>query len=138
MKVYIDMDNTISNAGDFSTLFSNSQFFISQKPLQKNIAWILENFSSNNELYILSAVPATLREKAIQQKNQWLDRYFPFVRKNDRLYIITHNGHVDKSRIADARNNILIDDSLQNLEKWRNAGGIAIDINRKEVYNHHE
>ena len=137
MKVYIDMDNTISNAGDFSTLFSDPQFFISQEPLQENITWILENFSNSNELYILSAVPATLK-KAIQQKNQWLNRHFPYVEKNDRLYVITHNGHADKSRIADARNNILIDDSLQNLEKWRNAGGIAIDINMKEVYNHHE
>ena len=137
MKVYIDMDNTISKAGDFSTLFSDPQFFISQEPLQENIAWILENFSNSNELYILSAVPATLK-KAIQQKNQWLNRHFPYVEKNDRLYVITHNGHADKSKIADARNNILIDDSLQNLEKWRNAGGIAIDINRKEVYNHHE
>lgn len=131
-KIYIDMDNTISNAGDFTTLFTDKDFFINQEPLQENITWLLAEFPKNDK-YILSAVPARIRKNAIQQKNQWLDRHFP-IAKNDRLYVITYNGHANKVKIADVIGNILIDDSMQNLLQWKNAGGIAISaITRKEV-----
>ena len=48
---------------------------------------------------------------------------------------IVPNG-IAKSSVVDVRGNILIDDSIRNLEDWKNSGGIPLYFGNKECSFH--
>ena len=55
-----------------------------------------------------------------------------FVRqKLQEISIITVPKSIDKARMVQAKNSILIDDYIGNLEKWKAAGGIGVRFSTK-------
>ena len=80
IKIYVDMDGVIAdydvgNASDYDT----------KRPLTTSISKI-EAISKldNIELFILSI---TRKDEGIDQKNNWLDKFAPFFKKENRVII---------------------------------------------------
>lgn len=86
--IFIDMDGTIAEykgpndkiiIEDYSKVFN---MYISKRPV-KIVLDAIKKLYENDEYYIISAAP---NERAIQEKDEWLDKYFP-VKKENRYYI---------------------------------------------------
>lgn len=69
------------------------------------------------EVYILSQPMP--RPTSIDEKNYWLDKFFPFIPRYKRIYTF------DKWLLA-GENRILIDDNTENLLQWTQHRGTAI------------
>ena len=126
-KVYLDMDGTIADlygqpdwleaiCSEASGLFLRARPLVSEKVL-------LEKFPKEKyEIVILSMTPkdASLEycEKVIEEKNAWIDKYFPSLTK--RIY--KKYGH--NKNLKNSANAILIDDNEIIRNNWR---GIALN-----------
>lgn len=145
-KIYFDIDDTLSK---YSENIKSSG--ISTKDTAKNLEfWVnadvmdgapeLFKFCKDNfkEVEILSAVPSHSKEKfsttgeefyplPIQGKIEWVKKNFGDVKFN-----WTKNGK-DKNKFAN-QNTVLIDDKVDNVKHFSNAGGIGILFsNSKQV-----
>ena len=63
--------------------FCCSQLFLHLKPVKHVIDFVKNNFDLN-EVYICSAVANSV---VWDEKNQWLDKYFPEIPKQNRLFV---------------------------------------------------
>lgn len=113
-KVYLDMDGTIADLygqknwlerlkSEDTTIFLECQPLISEKQL-------LELFPSDKyEISILSMTPnkcsKEYHNQVIQQKNEWLDKYFPSITK--RIY----KKYGNNKNLKNSINAILVDDN---------------------------
>lgn len=86
-SMFVDMDGVIT---DYN--FGKKLDFLNKRPLNTNIR-TLEKISKlpNINLYILSICR---EEKEIDYKNQWLDKYAPYFKKDNRI-IIPRDKHTD-------------------------------------------
>lgn len=113
-KVYLDMDGTIADLygqknwlerlrKEDTTIFLECQPLISEKEL-------LRLFPSDKyDIRILSMTPLNCSDnyhkQVIQQKNEWLDKYFPSIKK--RIY----QRYGNNKNLKNSCNAILIDDN---------------------------
>lgn len=87
--IMLDMDGTIAAYGkskydiDGNKDFCCSQLFLHLKPVKHVIDFVKSNFDLN-EVYICSAVANSV---VWDEKNQWLDKYFPEIPKQNRLFV---------------------------------------------------
>lgn len=87
--IMIDMDGTIAAYGkskydiDGNKDFCCSQLFLHLKPVKHVIDFVKNNFDLN-EVYICSAVANSV---VWDEKNQWLDKYFPEIPRQNRLFV---------------------------------------------------
>lgn len=126
-KVYLDMDGTIADlygqSGWLGALRSEaSGIFLRARPLVSEKV-LLEKFPKEKyEIVILSMTPkgASLEycEKVIEEKNAWVDKYFPSLTK--RIY--KKYGH--NKNLKNSANAILIDDNEIIRNNWR---GVALN-----------
>lgn len=77
IKLYVDMDGVIA---DYD--FGNPLDFKNKRPLLTNIK-VLEKVSKlkNVDIHILSVCK---KDVQIKEKNDWLDKYAPFIKKENR------------------------------------------------------
>ena len=89
--IFIDMDGTIAEykgpndkiiIEDYSKVFN---MYISKRPV-KIVLDAIKKLYENDEYYIISAAP---NERAIQEKDEWLDKYFPVKKREPLLYKIS-------------------------------------------------
>ena len=87
--IMLDMDGTIAAYGkskydiDGNKDFCCSQLFLHLKPVKHVIDFVKSNFDLN-EVYICSAVANSI---VWDEKNQWLDKYFPEIPRQNRLFV---------------------------------------------------
>lgn len=87
--IMLDMDGTIAAYGkskydiDGNKDFCCSQLFLHLKPVKHVIDFVKNNFDLN-EVYICSAVANSV---VWDEKNQWLDKYFPEITRQNRLFV---------------------------------------------------
>lgn len=80
IKIYIDMDGVIA---DYDV--GKPGNFDKKRPLYTSIDKLKEiSFMDNVSLYILSI---TRKNIGIYEKNIWLDKYMPFIDKNNRFIL---------------------------------------------------
>jgi len=107
IKMYIDMDGVIA---DYDVL--NAANYDKKRPLKTNIK-ILEEISKypNIEMYILSI---TRYNEGYNEKQIWLDKHMPFIKKDNRIIISREANNFQKSKILKSKylKNINKDDSL--------------------------
>ena len=71
-----------------------------KRPLYSNIKQIEEiSHYDNIELYILSV---TRHNEGIKQKQVWLDKYMPFIKKENRILLSRENNKMKRSRFIKA------------------------------------
>ena len=129
IMLYVDMDGVIA-AYDVG----NPSDFLNKRPLMNNIKQI-EDISKieNVEVYILSICR---KDFQIDEKNQWLDKYAPFFKKENRNIISkeTVSGYtsaeIKTNFLKEVKTNkqvILIDDDNMVLKDVRqNVEGIIV------------
>lgn len=126
-RLYLDMDGTIADLyridGWLERLeSSDSNLFIECKPIITQ-AQLFEVFPSNEyDISILSMTPKGCSDSyatdVIRQKNEWLDEYFPDLKK--RIY----KKYSYNKNLKNSENSILVDDNAKIRECYR---GIALD-----------
>ena len=125
--VYLDMDGTIANLygienwlprlrNEDESIFLECAPIVTESELRRHFP------ESLYDVRILSMTPMNASTEycmnVINQKNAWLDKYFPSISK--RIYRkYGHNKNLKNSQYA-----ILIDDSKSIRESWR---GLAFD-----------
>ena len=108
VRLYLDMDGTIV---DYD--FGNPDNYDTKRPLMERINKLKEiiKLFDNVELYILTICH---KEKNVLEKNIWLDKYIPEIKKDNRIIIIRDvNGSKssgDKKR--DYFNNLNTSDTI--------------------------
>jgi len=107
IKLFIDMDGVIA---DYD--FGSAKRFDKKRPLYDSIKK-LEVISKmkNIELYILSVTRLNI---GINEKNTWLDKYVPFIKKENRIIISREENDFESSSILKALylNNLKTTDTI--------------------------
>ena len=122
LKIFVDMDGVVADY-DIGTDLDYSI----KRPLYSNIKQIEEISHYNNiELYILSI---TRHNEGINQKQVWLDKYMPFIKKENRIILSREENEMKRSRyikteylkeiISDEYKIILIDDDPTVIDEIR-------------------
>lgn len=135
-KIYCDMDGVLA---DFDGHFENHYGVLPHLVEQKkemwdkvkaivnywlNIPWmrggktLWDYVSKHHYVVILSSPGDSDTERAIREKHEWLDREIGFC---NRIFRLSERKH----DLA-GPNCVLIDDWGKNVQRWRDAGGIAI------------
>lgn len=120
-RLFIDMDGTLAEfkvVDTLETLYEKG-YFRELKP-QENVIDAVKQFARENpevEIYIMSSV-LTDSKYALEEKNQWLDRYLPEIDAAHRIF--PPCGEDKKAYIPGAINqdNYLLDDYTKNLAQW--------------------
>lgn len=135
-KVYLDMDGTIADLygkqnwleclrNEKDNTFSDLRPIITQEELLKIFP------EKEYDIRILSMTPLGASkpfcEKVIEEKNAWLDKYFPILRK--RIY--QKYGH--NKNVKNSANAILVDDNEIIRKSWK---GIALNPAQLWRYNY--
>lgn len=136
--IYIDFDGVLVD----TPKFINEELKINgnSEEICKNLPWdyflkncneiennltILKEISKNNKVAILTHVYSN-KEKLAKEK-------FISERLNN-IKIIVVPYYIDKNLIVNPKDNILIDDYSENIDKWINSGGIGIQFkNEKRI-----
>jgi 5'(3')-deoxyribonucleotidase/predicted kinase len=130
----LDMDGTLACYGKAkydihgNSDFVSSELFKNLKPVQHVIDYVKEHFDMAN-VYIITACANSI---AWKEKNEWLDRYFPEIPIENRLFVGNKNyKHVFIEQFADMkkwkRNEVtLIDDFHETLAKCDEIGINAV------------
>lgn len=130
IKLFVDMDGTLAEwrkAASYEHLFLDDYFY-TLKPHRTLIRWLnkIQNENKNVEVYVASSY---ILDKHINEKNLWLDKYFPI--PEDRRIFIPEDCKKSEcvSKFLNEQitiNHILLDDFTQNLVEWENNGGTSI------------
>lgn len=117
VNLFVDMDGVIAEYD-----FGKPLDFVNKRPLLSNIK-VLEEISKipNLDMYILSICR---KDSQVNDKNDWLDKYAPFFKKENRNIISkeTYSGKTSSSLKVDFLNSqtgfkILIDDDNEVLKE---------------------
>lgn len=117
VNLFVDMDGVIAEYD-----FGKPLDFVNKRPLFSNIK-VLEEISRipNLDMHILSICR---KDSQVNDKNDWLDKYAPFFKKENRNIISkeTYSGKTSSALKADFLNNqtgfkILIDDDNEVLKE---------------------
>ena len=96
IKLYVDMDGVVA---DYDMGGSKLDYSV-KRPLYSNIKQIEEISKYKNiEVYILSV---TRHNEGIDQKQYWLDKYMPFIKKENRILLSREENEMKRSRIIKA------------------------------------
>ena len=96
IRLFVDMDGVIA---DYNVGVARD--YDKKRPLLSSIAKLEEISKLDNvELYILSVTRETIGRK---EKNDWLDIYAPFFKKENRIIISREENNYTKSRILKNR-----------------------------------
>lgn len=126
----IDMDGCIAEyAAVALDDFYEDGYFLNLLPHQELLNF-LKILNGDIEIYIVSAC---ITEKSRGEKAKWLDKYFPEIPKDHRIF--TECGVSKSAYMEDVlgrkidKNCILLDDHSPNLIDWEKHGGTAIKVN---------
>ena len=138
MKIYIDFDGVILDTethlfDEYDKLKAKNKYLSSREYLE-NFNWkkhISESAEINNAIKILNELKLDISVLTKVCSEQEGIAKIEFLRQSGfNKPIITVPIDLRKCDIVDARGNLLIDDTVHNLDDWINAGGDAIYFNK--------
>lgn len=142
MKVYVDFDGVILDT--LSLLFDDNYYKIQnslnfdKKKYMQEVNWehlLLKSKVINNSLEILSELQdkITILTKINSLDNEGIAK-IKFLRSHgiySDVILVPYN--LKKSDVVNAKNNILIDDTIHNLDDWYLDGGTSIFFNKDNM-----
>ncbi|MGF6990430.1 5'(3')-deoxyribonucleotidase [Lachnospiraceae bacterium PM6-15] len=123
-RLYVDMDGTLAVFQSVDTLerLYEPGYFSNLPPLMQTVEAVrtIVKTQPEIEVHILSAVLSDSKY-ALQEKNQWLDKYLPEIPPERRIF--TPCGEEKTKYIKDLSEiDYLLDDYTKNLQAWQPPG----------------
>lgn len=121
-RLFVDMDGTLAvfkPVDEMETLYEEG-YFLNLTP-QENVVEAVREIVANQpdiEVNILSAY-LTDSKYALQEKNEWLDRYLPEIDRNHRIFVPCGTDKKEGIREGIRSNDFLLDDYTKNLNEWQ-------------------
>lgn len=121
-RLFVDMDGTLAvfkPVDEMETLYEEG-YFKNLEP-QRNVVEAIKEIVSKHpeiEVNILSAY-LTDSKYALQEKNEWLDRYLPEVDRDHRIFVPCGTDKKEGIREDIRSNDFLLDDYTKNLNEWQ-------------------
>lgn len=121
-RIFVDMDGTLAvfqPVDELETLYEKG-YFLNLEP-QQNVLEAIRELTVNHteiEVHILSAY-LTDSPYALQEKNEWLDRYLPEVDRDHRVFVPCGTDKKEGIRGGVRENDFLLDDYTKNLNEWQ-------------------
>lgn len=120
-RLLIDMDGTLAKFTPVDTLETlyEEGYFRNLEPLQNVVDAVKEIIRNHPEkqVYVMSAVLSDSRY-AIQEKNEWLDRYLPEIDQEHRIFPPCGENKLDYVPGGIRPTDYLLDDYTYNLMLW--------------------
>lgn len=119
-RLYVDMDGTLAEfkVVTYQEQLFEERYFADLKP-HENVVDAIKDIIENQpdiEVYVLSAY-LTDSDYALDEKNEWLDRYIPEIDKEHRVFVPC--GSDKKAVISNlSQADYLLDDYTENLLSW--------------------
>ena len=137
MKVYIDFDGVILDTDKVIDEEISKEENITRREFIKNYNWkeLLEvSDKIDNSFYYLKQSKYDIFLLSKFASIEEAEAKVKFLRKNGvNINIHLVPVDVEKSSVVHAYNNILIDDKIENLDDWKNNGGIPIFFNKNNL-----
>lgn len=121
-RLFVDMDETLAvftPVDELETLYEKG-YFLNQAPHENVIEAVREIIDNNPdiEVNILSAY-LTDSKYALQEKNEWLDRYLPEVDQSHRIFVPCGSDKKEGIKGGIRSDDFLLDDYTHNLNEWQ-------------------
>lgn len=120
-RLFVDLDGTLAEFRKVDTLekLYEKNYFLELKP-HENVVAAIRNIKNNHpeiEAYILSAVLSDSKY-ALEEKNQWLDKYLPEITQEYRIFPPCGTDKKDYIAGGVGNTDYLLDDYSLNLNAW--------------------
>lgn len=121
-RLFVDMDGTLAvfkEVDELETLYEKG-YFLNLAP-QKNVLAAVRELIVNHseiEVNILSAY-LTDSQYALQEKNEWLDKFLPEIKRDHRVFVPCGTDKKEGIRGGVRGNDFLLDDYTKNLNEWQ-------------------
>lgn len=121
-RLFVDMDGTLAvfrKVDELETLYEKG-YFLNLAP-QKNVLAAVRELIVNHpeiEVNILSAY-LTDSQYALQEKNEWLDKFLPEIKRDHRVFVPCGTDKKEGIRGGVRGNDFLLDDYTKNLKEWQ-------------------
>lgn len=129
MRLFIDMDGTLAkwNNVEFEQLFEKG-YYRNLEPNAELVSEVNKLVEQGEDIYILSCV---LPESAyaLEEKKEWLREHVPNLPEDKYIFVPYGKNKADylKEHYSPITNHdYLIDDYTQNLQEWKEYGGIGV------------
>lgn len=132
VNIFIDMDGVLARYDtEVANLMYDEGFFFNLPPMKSNIEMVKSLIEQDLNVYILSSVYPN-SPYAIKEKNEWLDKYLPEIKEENRLFVIhpmTKNEFI-RNKVPNLKTslNVLIDDYTFNLINWEKEGHLGVKM----------
>lgn len=135
-RLFIDMDGTINyfnnNIDSLESVYSKG-YFSSLQPRNQIIEAIKEYSKHDSEIYVIANVIDS--PYAVNEKNEWLDKYLPELDQQHRIFVPYGKNKTDYIQGNITKMDFLIDDSEANLIEWNKQGSsikLVNELNDRE------
>lgn len=126
-RIFVDMDGVLARFSHVDTLETlyRKGYFLDLKPIKPVVDAMREIvLSQRKTVYILSAYLSD-SQYALEEKNEWLDRYLPEVVKAARLFPpcgVSKIKWLEENGYMIEKSDVLLDDYSKNLHEWQEKG----------------
>lgn len=121
-RLFVDMDGTLAvfkPVDEMETLYEEG-YFKTLAP-QRNVVEAVRKIITEHpdiEVNILSAYLSD-SQYALQEKNEWLDRYLPEIDREHRVFVPCGTDKKEGIRDGIRKTDFLLDDYTKNLNEWQ-------------------
>ena len=125
-RIFVDMDGTLAKWNDVATeVLYEKGYYANLEPNYFLLNEIRRLIKNGEDIYILSTfLPDS--QYALQEKNEWINRYLPELSNKKRIFVKYNDNKKDYIDGGITSSDYLIDDYTKNLIDWKNAGGTGI------------
>lgn len=129
IRLFVDMDGTLAkwNNVEFEQLFEKG-YYRNLKPNEDLVSEVNRLIDQGENIYILSCVLPESKY-ALEEKKEWLREYVPNLPEDKYIFVPYGQNKADylKEHYSPITNHdYLIDDYTQNLQEWKEYGGIGV------------